>query len=118
MELIEMIQQICQNTVKASALADVVVGTVASANPLQITVNTAMAPLNRSVLYLTEGVIAQTATAKASEGEVTLTGTKGGVPLPAKGDTVTLNPGLAAGDKVLLLRVQGGQRFVVLSRVY
>lgn len=31
---------------------------------------------------------------------------------------IILNPALKAGDKVLLLRVQRGQKFVVLSRVY
>ena len=31
---------------------------------------------------------------------------------------IILNPALKVGDKVLLLRVQSGQKFIVLSRVY
>ena len=31
---------------------------------------------------------------------------------------IVLNRGLAAGDKVLLLRVMRGQQFVILSRIF
>jgi hypothetical protein len=31
--------------------------------------------------------------------------------------TITLNLGLAVGDKVVMLRVQGGQKYLVLDRV-
>ncbi len=41
-----------------------------------------------------------------------------GSPLPADGGFITLNRALAAGDRVLLLRVQHGQKYVVLSRVF
>lgn len=40
-----------------------------------------------------------------------------GVALPVEGGYIILNRGLAVGDKVLLLRVQRGEKFVVLSRV-
>lgn len=41
-----------------------------------------------------------------------------GKPLPAEDGFLILNRKLETGDKVLLLRVQRGQKFVVLSRVY
>lgn len=41
-----------------------------------------------------------------------------GKPLPVKDGYIILNRALAAGDKVLLLRVMRGQRFVILSRVF
>lgn len=41
-----------------------------------------------------------------------------GVALPVEDGYIILNRALAAGDKVLLLRVMGGQRFIVLSRVF
>lgn len=41
-----------------------------------------------------------------------------GVTLPVENGYIILNRALAAGDKVLLLRVMGGQRFIVLSRVF
>lgn len=38
--------------------------------------------------------------------------------LSKDGKYIILNPALKTGDKVLLLRVQSGQKFIVLSRVY
>lgn len=32
-------------------------------------------------------------------------------------EKIVINPGLKTGDKILLLRVQGGQRFVIIDRV-
>ena len=40
------------------------------------------------------------------------------LPLSKDGRYIILNPALQPGDKVLLLRVQSGQKFVVLSRVF
>lgn len=40
------------------------------------------------------------------------------LPLSDDGKYIILNPALKKGDKVLLLRVQSGQKFIVLSRVY
>lgn len=115
MELIEVLNQIIQKNMNASQLAELCIGTVTSAAPLEITINTAMAPLRESVLYLTDAVVAKTIS--ASDG-IVLTGTKNGAALPNSGSTLTLNSALAVGDKVLLLRVQKGQKFVILSKVY
>ncbi len=41
-----------------------------------------------------------------------------GQPLPVKDGYIILNRALEVGDKVLLLRVLSGQRFLVLSRVF
>lgn len=41
-----------------------------------------------------------------------------GKPLPVKDGYIILNRGLAAGDKVLLLRVMRGQQFIILSRIF
>ena len=41
-----------------------------------------------------------------------------GSPLPVKDGYIVLNRGLEPGDEVLLLRVQNGQKFIVLSRTY
>lgn len=40
------------------------------------------------------------------------------LPLSEDGKYILLNQALEKGDKVLLLRVQSGQKFIVLSRVY
>ena len=41
-----------------------------------------------------------------------------GIPLPVEGGYIILNRGLAVEDKVLLLRVERGQRFLILSRIF
>lgn len=41
-----------------------------------------------------------------------------GQALPVRNGYIILNRGLETGDKVLLLRVQSGQKFIVLSRVF
>lgn len=41
-----------------------------------------------------------------------------GKPLPVEDGYIILNRALAVGDKVIMLRVQNGQRFIVLSRVF
>ena len=41
-----------------------------------------------------------------------------GKPLPVENGYIILNRGLAVGDKVLLLRVMRGQRFIILSRIF
>ena len=149
MELIDVLQKICQTNYKAMAPTELVIGTVVSAAPLQITINTAMAPLEASVLYLTSAVMPKTLSSLKHTHEVEglehlhtinneetdkalgetyettealpneeVIWTEHGVPLENTEAGITLNRGLIAGDKVLLLRVQQGQKFVVLSRVY
>lgn len=41
-----------------------------------------------------------------------------GKPLPVEGGYIILNRGLSVGDRVLLLRVMHGQKFIVLSRIF
>lgn len=41
-----------------------------------------------------------------------------GQPLPIEDGYIILNRALEVGDKVLLLRVQKGQKFIILSRVF
>ena len=41
-----------------------------------------------------------------------------GVTLPVENGYIILNRALAVGDMVLLLRVQNGQKFIVLSRIF
>ena len=64
-------------------------------------------------------------TSSALSGEATSTGALGsiacienGVTLPVENGYIILNRALAVGDKVLLLRVQNGQKFIVLSRIF
>ena len=129
MSLLGAIQEISQQNAAAGQPTDYVVGTVTGVNPLEITINTAMAPLRESVLYLTSAVVEKTITtlshshtisgvsATCSTELESVVCTENGTALPTSGSTITINRGLQVGDAVLLLRVQNGQKFVVLSRV-
>lgn len=128
MELIQALQQIMQKNMQAMQLTNLVMGTVTSASPLEITSNTAMEPLRAGVLYLTEPVIEKKIpvlrhTHTAPEGVTgpaleSVVCQEDGKSLPVEGGYIILNRGLEAGDKVLMLRVQNGQKFLVLSRVF
>lgn len=147
MELKDVLYRMAEKSQAASQPAELIIGTVTSAAPLQITIDTAMAPLQESVLYKTAAVVEKkipvlahshtvtglTHTHTESEGTTgtALTGEyptsaaleniaclENGAPLPAAGGYITLNRGLLAGDKVLLLRVRHGQKFIILSRIY
>lgn len=132
MELIDVLQQIGQRTAQALAPAELAVGTVTAADPLEISIDPAMDTLRAPVLYLTVAVVEKKLPLLAhahrvSTGEGTCdtapaledtTCIEDGKPLPVKNGYIILNRALEAGDKVLLLQVMHGQKFLVLSRVF
>ena len=159
MELKDILQQMMQETAAAGQPTDLRIGTVTSEEPLEITINTNMAPLRRSQLYLTEPVVEKkipilqhnhwidtlghSHTAPHGETTTNLSGRymtkpwslvsegfdsteqaqnivcwEHGKELPIEDGFIILNRKLEQGDKVLLLRVQNGQKFVVLSRIF
>lgn len=65
--------------------------------------------------YLTSSALGSVASGVALEGVACI---EHGVTLPVKNGYIILNRALEEGDKVLLLRVLSGQRFLVLSRVF
>ena len=117
MDLISVIGQIIQENREASKPTELSIGTVASVNPLSIKINVDMAPLPEAVLLLTDAV-------KGYEEDVTATGsfasllTSAGISL-SEGDVIgkVTHTGLAVNDKVIMLRVLAGQKFIVLSKV-
>ena len=150
MELKDVLYQMMQENMAAGQPTDLRVGTVTSEEPLEITINPAMAPLRRRQLYLTEPVVEKKipvlthkhyistlththtapggATGPALEGsylgEDSLVSEgfnvcwENGKELPIEDGFIILNRKLETGDKVLLLRVQSGQKFIVLSRIF
>ena len=103
MDLIEILQQIIQNGISELKLTDLVIGTVVTASPLTIQIDTLMQPLPEEALIKTEAIMPKTYSGTTSDGATF---------------TVTINEGIQAGDKVVMLRCQHGQRFIVLSKVY
>lgn len=136
MELKDILQQMTQESMKSAQLTDLQIGTVTAVDPLEITISASMAPLRAGVLYLTVDVVEKkipvvqhSHTIKVKD---TFTGGgsatcsteltdivcyENGTALPVENGYIIFNRALAVGDKVLLLRVQNGQKFVVLSRV-
>ncbi|MEY8339072.1 DUF2577 domain-containing protein [Lachnospiraceae bacterium 62-35] len=98
-ELIDILNSISQQNQNAQKPADVAFGTVVSTAPLSIQVDGSIQPIPSTALILTAAVTAR---------RVNVQGGSGG--------TVLVNEGLSAGDKVIMLRVSKGNRYIVLSK--
>lgn len=147
MELLDALQQIAQRSAEAMSPAELVIGTVTAADPLEISIDPAMDTLRAPVLYLTAAVVERkipilththqltglghshsapeggtstnlTGSYETTEALAAIACTEYGKPLPVKDGYIILNRALAAGDKVLLLQVLHGQKFIILSRVF
>lgn len=157
MNLNDVLRQMMAESISAAQPADLQIGTVTAAEPLEISIDMSMQVLRRGVLYLTEAVVEkkipvlshshyipagtlththngavgqdltgqyQTDDSLLSEGaDTALQGEnivcwENGKELPIEDGYIILNRKLEVGDKVLLLRVQKGQKFIVLSRVF
>ena len=128
MELIQVMQMIMQKNQQAMQPTDLSIGTVTAVNPLQITSDTAMQPLRAGVLYLTEPVVEKKipvlqhthTTPEGATGSAldSIACVEHGTTLPVENGYIILNRGLEVGDKVLMMKVQKGQKYVVLSRVF
>lgn len=103
MDLIEVLQQILQNGITELKLTDLVIGTVATTSPLTIQIDTLMQPLPEEALIKTEAIMPKIYSGTTSDGATF---------------TAVINEGIQAGDKVVMLRCQHGQRFIVLSKVH
>ena len=157
MELLDAIMLTSQASQQASQPTELVLGTVTSALPLEISINNMQAPLRSQVLYLMEPVIEKkipvldhihhinslshthseyhgttgsgltgsyptltslVSTGANSDQTQNIICYEHGKPLPIKDGFIILNRALEVGDKVILLRVQHGQKFIVLSGVF
>lgn len=135
MELKDVLYQMMSESQKASQPSELRIGTVTATDPLEITINTAMAPLRQEILILTEPVVEKKIPILQHTHKITDTYTGGGSAsdallqsqiicqeygeqLPVEGGFIILNRALEVGDKVVLMRVQNGQKFIVLSRVF
>lgn len=96
--LLGVMQEIMQENQKAMKPTEVAFGTVATVSPLSILVDGTSQPKPEAGLILTEAVIPKTVQAQGG------------------GGMVVVNKGLAVGDKVVMLRVSRGNRYIVLSK--
>lgn len=130
MSLSQALYQMMQDNQAAGHPTDLRVGTVTKESPLEITINTQSAPLKGPVLILTEPVIEKKIPVLEHLHSTPVGDTDNrllesqiicqehGKPLPVEDGYIILNRKLEVGDKVIMLRVENGQRFIVLSRVF
>lgn len=111
MDLISSVQLVVQNLLKNASLTDLSMGTVTTLSPLTITVESSRLPIPSGALLLTQSVIEKKIVSSSPCIE-------NGKPLPIDGEYAVVNKGLNVGDKVLMLRVSSGQRYIVLSRIF
>lgn len=100
--LMQIIKQVAIEAIEGMKPVHYLYGTVAKAAPLQINIEQRL-NLEAEDLILTDQV--RDHVVEFSNGEI------------AKRQQMTLYRGLKVGEKVLLSRMQGGQKFIVLSRV-
>ena len=107
MTLLDALQKINKDQIAAMQLTDMAVGTVTGADPLEITMDVHQAALTSDVLVLTETV--------SGSGSEYWTERNG--ELCVSWGTDSSGAVLTVGDKVLMLSVKHGQRYIVLSRL-
>jgi len=100
-DLLEVIKQISDNTTKAGVPMAVMFGTVTSADPLEVNIEQRLT-LNDRFLVLTDAVKSHDVVFTTPDGDVLYK------------EHRTLN----VGDTVVLLRMPGGQKFIVMDRVW
>ena len=98
-EFVGVIQQIVQNTIEAMKMADKATGTVESVSPLRVKIDSSIQSVPSAALLLTDTVRERVVPVQGGEG------------------TVTIREGLKEGDRVLMLKVQNGQQYIILSRI-
>ena len=120
--LVKTFKQIAKETSDANAPVAVCFGTVTSEEPLQILVDQKL-PLSRAQLILTRNVTDYNTDETVNHLTENRAGGSGDPAFEShnhnyKGrKSFLIHHKLIVGDKVVLLREQGGQRYIVLDRV-
>ena len=121
MGMIDVIKKAGLGAVEAGNPVAVIFGTVTKASPLEVNVDQRFT-LTEDFLIIPESLTHFEVDLQHTHqyDDETGSGSSTKTTQPAEPDTpqnVAIRKGLEVGDKVILLRAQGGQRFVVLDRV-
>lgn len=100
MNLLQVIKQAAMEAVEASEPSDFIFGTVKSTTPLIVTIDQKL-ELTSEFLILTSNV---------SDYKVKITSS-------TSEQMVTIHNGLKNGDKVILIKQKGGQKYLVLDKI-
>lgn len=96
-EFIEELQITIQNCIKAMDLLDAGYATVLSASPLKLRIQNTGFEVMEPVAEMSSNVAYKAIT--------------------IQGEKVILNPGLAKGDRVIVLKANAGQKYIVIAKV-
>ena len=96
-ELVDSLQMTIKNTVKAMDLLDSGFATVLSPSPVTLRIQASKLTVTEPVVIISDNVRYKA--------------------VSVQGETVILNPGLKAGDKVLYLKANSGQNYIVIAKV-
>lgn len=122
MNLVEIIKQITKETVEAGKPAAITYGEVTKINPLEIQIEQKLT-LPAEFFVLTKAVTDHYVDMTVSHTTEERAGGSGDASFASHNHDYSgrkkflVHNGLKVGEKVILLRVQGGQEYVVLDRI-
>jgi hypothetical protein len=108
--MLNAIRQAALTAMETAAPVAVLIGTVTKTDPLEVNVDQRFT-IDADFLLVPESL---------TKLELDLGHThsaSGGTTGPALTEPVVIRPGLEPGDRVALLRVQGGQKYIILDKV-
>ena len=123
MELIDIINKIIQQNTEAQKMTNLAIGTVTELSPLAITTNANLPPIPEEAIILTDSVkkrIVRATGAGTGTGTGEVTTSHDPVTTTVTTTVVTdveVQNDLEVGDGVVMLRVLGGQKYIVLSKI-
>ena len=95
-ELYDVVRTIVQDVVKNMDPTGISPATVISVSPLALEIQASTLRVEEPVAMLTDAVVYRS--------------------VEIEGQTVVINPGLVPGDKVLTIKANGGQNYIVISK--
>lgn len=96
-EIIDSLRRAVKTTVEAMDLLDLGYATVESISPLTLSIKKTNLIVTEPVAVMSDNVRYRSVT--------------------VQGQKVVINPGLSAGDKVIFLKANAGQNYIVISKV-
>lgn len=119
--LIEVLKQNALDAVNSQNPTSIIYGIVLSAKPLTIQVNSKLT-LDDTFLVLTKNVSdyeAEIDIDYTGDGEIEIEGVAGNIlkQLSISSAKITIHNALKAGDEVVMIQMQGGQKYVVLDKI-
>lgn len=109
--MLDQIKRAAMEAIEAGSPVAIMFGTVTGVDPLEVSVDQRLS-LDADFLIVPESLTRYEINLQHAH-----TVPSGGVTGEALPSLIVIRPGLQQGDRVLLLRMQGGQRYLILDKV-